>query len=135
MKVVTVDYGKKRLGVAVGFNGTILFTKTLFALNKKQALADLIKFVRKEEAKEVVFGLPLRLDGGEKEEAIEVRRFANQLSRSLKLPVSFIDERLTSFEAKQILREQGLSEKEMRGVIDEAVARLLLTQYYQKKEN
>ena len=59
-------------------------------------------------------------------QAARVREVAGRISRVTGLPVEFIDERLSSTEAKRILREQGLSEKQMRGKVDMISASLFL---------
>lgn len=133
MIVMAVDYGTKRLGVALGADGALLFSKTITAPSSRGAIAALRELIDQELVETLVLGLPLRLDGSEREEAREVRRFATQLAAKKHLPVVFVDERLTSEEAQSILREQGLSGKDMRGKIDQQVAELLLAQYYRKR--
>ena len=133
MKVMAVDYGTKRLGVALGADREMLFSKTITAASTEQAVAVLREFIDRESVETLVFGLPIRLDGSERGEAKTVRRFARGVATGKRLPVVFVDERLTSEEAQSMLREQGLSEKEMRGKIDQKVAELLLAQYYRQR--
>ena len=133
MKILAVDYGTKRLGVAMGADREMLFSKTLEVSSEEQATEELTRLINQEEIGTLVFGLPLRLDGSEKEEARHVRQFAAQVTEGKHLPVVFIDERLSSEEARSILREQEVTEKEMRGKIDKIVAELLLEQYYRQR--
>ena len=75
----------------------------------------------------IVCGLPQTMAGEEGPQAARVREVAGRISRVTgRLPVEFIDERLSSTEAKRILREQGLSEKQMRGKVDMISASLFL---------
>lgn len=74
----------------------------------------------------LVCGLPRTLAGEEGPQAERVKEVALGVSRSLGLPLHFVDERMSSREAKRILREQGLSEKQMRGKVDMVAASLFL---------
>ena len=133
MKILAVDYGTKRLGVAMGADREMLFSKTLEVSSEEQAIEELTRLINQEEIGTLIFGLPLRLDGSEREEARGVRRFAARVAEGKHLPVVFVDERLSSEEARSILREQEVTEKEMRGKIDKIVAELLLEQYYRQR--
>lgn len=74
----------------------------------------------------IVSGLPLSLNGQLGKQAETCREVALQVGNTLNLPVEFSDERLSSSEAKRILREKGLSEKQMRGKVDMIAASLFL---------
>lgn len=71
-------------------------------------------------------GLPLTLAGEEGPQAERIRAIAQRISEQTGLPLQYADERLTSAEAKQILRRQGLNEKAMRGKVDMVAASLML---------
>jgi putative Holliday junction resolvase len=71
-------------------------------------------------------GLPLTLAGEEGPQAQRIRGIAQRVSAQARLPLEYVDERLTSSEAKQILRRQGLNEKSMRGKVDMVAASLML---------
>jgi putative Holliday junction resolvase len=64
------------------------------------------EFARDHHAKQIIVGLPLRLDGTPGEMAAEATRFAERLRKQLALPVEMVDERLTSWEAERILEEE-----------------------------
>lgn len=132
MNVLAVDWGTKRWGLALGAEGHVVRSQTLTVKNKSQAFEELIKIIETESVGTLVLGLPRRLDGSEKNEAKVVRDFAAQITSRLPIPIVLIDERLTSEEAKSILKEGGLTEKKMRSVIDAQVARILLEQYFHK---
>ena len=71
-------------------------------------------------------GLPLSLNGETGKQAQTCKKIALQVGRNLGLPVEFSDERLSSAEAKRVLRERGYSEKEMRGKVDMIAASIFL---------
>lgn len=130
---MAVDFGTKRVGVAIGADGELLFSKTFDFSSQDHGFAELTRLMEQEEIGTLVFGLPLRMSGKEKEEARRVRRFAARLAEGRHIPVAFIDERLTTTEAQSILRERGLTDKEMRAQTDRVVAELLLGQYYRQR--
>ena len=74
----------------------------------------------------LVCGLPLTLAGEEGPQAQRIRAVAERVSAQTRLPLEYADERLTSSEAKQVLRRQGLNEKAMRGKVDMVAASLML---------
>lgn len=78
------------------------------------------------EPEMLVCGLPYTLAGEEGPQAARIRKAAAAIASANGLPVEFTDERLSSREAKRILREEGLSEKQMRGKIDMVAASLFL---------
>lgn len=82
--------------------------------------------VEDHEPDVLVCGLPQTMAGEEGPQAERIRTVAERVARSCGLPLEFIDERLSSTEAKRILREQGLSEKQMRGKVDMISASLFL---------
>ena len=133
MNILAVDFGTRRIGVALGANGSTAWAKALRIKNLTEAHSLLDQLIREEKIEVILFGLPLRLGGAEKEEAKQVRDFAGTVSRTTGRPAVFIDERLTSEEATLMLREQGITEKEMKHHVDATVARLLLEQYYREQ--
>ena len=74
----------------------------------------------------LVFGRPMTLSGERGPQAERIEKQALAIGRMLGLPVAFEDERLSSAEAKRILREQGLNEKSMRGKVDMVAASIFL---------
>ncbi|MBQ9620635.1 MAG: Holliday junction resolvase RuvX, partial [Atopobiaceae bacterium] len=74
----------------------------------------------------LVCGLPLTLGGEEGPQAVDISGKAREIAARCALPLEFCDERLSSSEAKRILHEQGLSEKDMRGKVDMVAASLFL---------
>jgi putative pre-16S rRNA nuclease len=103
--ILAIDYGKKRLGLALSDQHGV--TSRPFAIwtrtNRRQDLARLRELVRKEGIRRIVVGLPLRLDGTRSEISEEVKAFAVRVEKNLGIRVEMMDERLSSWEAEQIL--------------------------------
>jgi putative Holliday junction resolvase len=130
-RVLALDIGAKRVGVAVS-DELRLTVRTLAALrgtNWKQLVKALAELCEEFDVREVVLGLPLRLDGGEGDAASEVRRVARKLELTLRLPIAFQDERLTSKTAEAELRREGLSAREVFANSDSEAAAIILRDY------
>ena len=102
-----MDYGRARVGLAIADAETRLAQplETLERINRNQDMRRLREAVREHGVKQVVVGLPLRLDGSQGEMAQEATRFAQRLRKQIGVPVEMVDERLTSWEAERLLEE------------------------------
>jgi putative Holliday junction resolvase len=97
--------------------------------NWKQLVKALSELCEKFDVRQVVLGLPLRLDGSEGDAAKEVRGVARKLELTLRLPVGFQDERLTSKTAEAALRREGLGEREVFANADSEAAAIILRDF------
>lgn len=130
-RVLALDLGAKRVGVAVSdeLRLTVRPLAALAGTNWKRLVKALAELCEKFDVREVVLGLPLRLDGVEGGAASEVRSVARKLELTLRLPVNFQDERLTSKAAEADLRREGLSEREVFANSDSEAAAIILRDY------
>ena len=95
MKVLALDYGSARTGVAVSDpTGTLARPLCVFAT--KQGLAELARLIREQEPERVVVGHPLTLRGERGEQAQETERFVEELRKAIDVPVELYDERFTT---------------------------------------
>ena len=126
--ILALDLGEKLVGVAIS-DERLITTKRLDPLkrsNWKKLLQDLRHLLERFDAKTIVVGLPLRLDGTEGDAAKNVRRLALNLAKSIAQPVFLQDERLTSFEAMENLKAEGRQTVEIPALVDgEAAATIL----------
>ncbi len=128
MRVLALDIGEVRVGVAVS-DPAGRVASPVCVLPAAEVLAGARSFRRVLEDWEpelLLCGRPLTLAGEEGPQAGRIERQAEQIARTCGLPLEFADERLSSQEAKRILREQGLSERTMRGKVDMVAASLFL---------
>ena len=89
---------------------------TLERVNRNEDMRRLRELVREHGVKQIVLGLPLRLDGTRGEMAEEVERFAQRVRKQIGVPVELVDERLTSWEAERLMEEtQGRSMRDEKG--------------------
>ena len=121
MRVMGLDIGEKRIGVAIADTATgIAVPLRVMDTRSWRAL------VQDNEPDMLVCGLPKTMRGDTGGQARRVRDCAERIAQACGLPLEFADERLSSAEAKRLLREQGLSEREMRGKVDSVAASLFL---------
>ena len=109
--ILAIDYGQKRLGLALSDEHGV--TSRPFAtwtrINRRRDLARLRELVRKERVRRIVVGLPLHLDGTPSEMSEEAKSFAARVEKALGIPVEMMDERLSSWEAKQTLSRNEIA--------------------------
>ena len=107
--VVGIDYGRARIGLAIAETDSALPRPlgTLKRINRNEDMRRLRELIREHGVRQIVVGLPLRLDGTRGELAEEATRFAARVRKQLNVPVTMMDERLTSWEAERLLEEQG----------------------------
>ena len=132
-KILALDYGTKRIGVAVSDEGQkIAFPKPFIETKKK---GELLKMIIDEAVEKVLVGLPKSLAGKETKSAQAAREFADWLKQDSGLEVELVDERFTTREAGQKLRETGLKSKQAKTKIDSMSAYILLESYLNKFRN
>jgi putative Holliday junction resolvase len=131
MRVLAIDLGTKNIGVAVSdaLGITVRAVETIRRKQTRQDIARLKFLVEDLEAESVVIGLPLRMDGTEGDAAANVRRFVEQLRTEIDVPIFTQDERLTSYEAEQIMIERGMNREQRRSKSDELAAVIILQDY------
>lgn len=128
MVALALDIGDARIGVAVSDRtGTVASpVKVLPAAEVLGLSRSFRAIIADHEPDVLVVGRPRTLAGEDGPQAERVIEAGRDLARALGLPVEFADERLSSAEAKRILREQGLTERKMRGKVDMLAASLFL---------
>lgn len=128
MRVLGLDIGEKRIGVAVADTTTGL-AMPLRVMNAQEVIDNAQSWrmlVQDNEPDLLVCGLPKTMRGATGQQAARIRELAERIAQSCGVSLEFADERLSSAEAKRVLRAQGLSEREMRGKIDSVAASLFL---------
>ena len=129
MRVLALDLGSKRVGVAVSdVGGTLASPRTVLQRSGDlgQDHRRIAALVAEEEAELVLVGLPLSLDGGDGPAATSARSEAASLAELLSVPVILHDERLTTVTAHRLLAERGLDSRARRKVVDQAAAAVML---------
>ena len=137
VRALGLDLGTKRIGVAVSDSEGLLATPIEVIFRQKDARQDylaVVELVKEWEVNIVVVGMPYSLDGQEGPMAQKTLEEVKSLSDILSVPVVTYDERLTTVTAERSLREQGVSSKEGRKVIDQLAAAVLLQAWLDKQQ-
>ncbi len=130
-----LDVGRKRIGVA-GCDRTGLIATGLMTIERTSFAEDveqMRQLVQEREVQVLVVGLPYSMDGSLGFQARHVQKFANRLAKTLQLPLEYVDERLTSFQAEQMLIAENRSPSRHKGLIDRKAASLILQQWLDSK--
>lgn len=130
-----LDVGRKRIGVA-GCDGTGLIATGLMTIERhslEQVLTQLQALIVERQVQVLVIGLPYSMDGSLGFQAKQVQKFARALTKALQLPVEYVDERLTSVQAEQLMQAQGISPSRNKALIDRKAASLILQQWLDER--
>ncbi|MBD2039300.1 Holliday junction resolvase RuvX [Microcoleus sp. FACHB-672] len=130
-----LDLGSKRIGVA-GCDGTGLIATGLTTIERTsfdRDVAQLRQLVEERQVQVLVVGLPYSMNGDVGFQAKSVQKFSNRLSEALQLPVEYVDERLTSFQAEQMIIAENRSPSRNKGLIDRKAAALILQQWLDER--
>lgn len=129
MRVLALDLGTKRIGVAVSDStGTLASPRrTLVRTGDRVAEHRLVaRIVAEEEADLVLVGLPLNMDGSRGPAATAAQAEAADLAVVLDVPVELVDERLTTVSADRVLKARGARAPARRRVVDQTAAAIML---------
>ena len=131
MRVLAIDLGSKRIGTAVSdaLGLSARPVETIRRSNTERDIARLKAIVEDLDVEAVVVGLPLRMDGSIGDAAAHTLRFVERLKVALVVNVFTQDERLTSYEAEQMMIERGFSREARRARSDEFAALLILEDF------
>ena len=130
-RIMALDPGTKRIGVALSdeLGWTAQPLETFERRTLAQDVAHIQRLVREHEVREIVMGLPIRLNGSLGPEAESVQQFIQQLEQSLTVPVVAWDERLTTKSAEELLIQANVSRRKRKGIVDRIAAAILLQSY------
>lgn len=131
MRIMAIDYGDARTGVALSDPTGFLAGQTFLIKSRKQevVLEELAALVQRQGAQELVKGYPRNMDGTLGPRAEKYAAFARRLEEATGLPVALWDERRTTVDAHRILGEQGVRAKNRKDKIDSVAATLILEGY------
>ena len=131
MRVLGLDYGEKRIGVAIcdELGLTAQGLPTIIRKTKKQDLNILESFIRDYKVERIVIGYPLRMDGSEGIQCEKVNRFKTLIEATFSLPVVKWPETLSTKEAEEILINSGVRWEKRKKMVDKLAACIILQGY------
>ncbi len=135
ISALALDVGNKRIGVA-GCDGTGLIATGIMTIersNWEQDIAIIQQLIADRAVSVLVLGLPYTLAGELGAQARLVQKFGRRLAKAVDLPVEYIDERLTSVAAEQLMVDAGQSPRTDKGMIDRKAAALILQDWLNQR--
>lgn len=135
MRIMAIDYGDARTGVAISDPTGLLagFTTVIQSHRPEEVATEVVRLAGAHGVGELVLGLPRNMDGTEGPRAEHCRAFARELEQAVGLPVILWDERRTTIEAHAILHESGKKMKAHKKNVDAVAATLILEGYLVRK--
>ena len=126
-----LDVGGKRIGVA-GCDGLGLIATgitTIWRSSFPEDIAQLQEIILDRQVEILVLGLPYTMDGKIGSQAKQVQKFARRVAAAIELPIEYIDERLTSYAAEEMMKTANISVSQNKGTIDRIAAAVILQQW------
>lgn len=131
MKAMGIDFGLKRIGVA--FSDETKFLATPYEVyarqNNTQDIQHFVDLIEKNKVDEIVCGLPMNMQGNEQEIAELTRSFMDELQAKVAVKISFVDERLSSVLAEDVLKQSEKDWKKRKQKLDAVAASIILQDY------
>jgi putative holliday junction resolvase len=126
-----LDVGSKRIGVA-GCDGLGLIATgitTIWRSSFQEDIAQLNEIILDRQVEILVLGLPYTMDGNLGSQAKQVQKFARRVAAVIELPIEYIDERLTSYAAEEMMKAAKISVSQNKATIDRIAAAVILQQW------
>lgn len=133
-KILAIDYGSASIGLAVSDESRIMaFSRgVLRKLTKEEAISKVVALVNDEHIKLVILGLPMSAEGGETPQTSKIREFGDKLAQELSkldVPLEYVDESFSSFEAQKMLENLNVKALDRKKTEDELAAVVLIRRY------
>lgn len=137
MRILAIDHGNKRMGIALSDELKMLAHPVEFipADPFNRFVQRLKQIVREKEVDLILVGLPRNMNGSYGPAALQVQEFVAVLKETISIPIKTWDERLTSVQANRFLREASVPGKKRRSKVDQMAAAILLQSYLDSFED
>lgn len=137
MKILGIDMGEKRIGLAVSdsLGITAQGIRTIQIKDTDQILNQLMEVIRETNVQKLVFGLPKNMNGSLGPQARKVQEISQKLQTLSRLPVDYEDERLTTVSAERVLLLADQSRAKRKKAIDRLSAVIILQSYLDRKDS
>ncbi len=132
MKILGLDVGQRRIGMAMAIDGTIASLGIVESVNLSETIQKIGKICREEQIEKIIVGLPRYHNTLQ---ADKIHKFALEIAKNLAIAVEFVDETLTSKEAERMLAESVIDpkSKKFKDEVDKLSAKMILEQYLSKE--
>ena len=135
-RIMCLDYGDVRIGIAM--SDLLQTIASPFETYTRKSLNEDIQYFKElaksQSVEKIVIGLPYNMDGSVGERIEVTKAFGSLLQQELNMPVEYVDERLSSVEAEDILAEAGVPAIKRKGLIDKIAAGIILESYLNSRK-
>lgn len=135
MRILAIDIGEKRIGLAISdaLGITAQGLPTIEIKSEQEIFPKIMEIIKEKNVDHLVFGLPRNMNGSLGPQAKKVQEYAQKFEKLSNLPVDFEDERLSTVRAEQVLLEADTSRAKRKKVIDKLAAAIFLQSYLDRK--
>ena len=135
MRILAIDYGEKRMGFALGDTQikTVLPLEPLIRKKPDSDLNHIKKILTDFGINKIIIGYPLNMNGSRSTITKKVEDFIKILLKNIKIDVEYVDERLSSFEAEEMIKPIIRNQKKRKKVLDSASAWIILRDFMEKQ--
>jgi len=135
MKAMGIDFGLARIGIALSDDTKFLASpfETYKRKEEEQDIQHLLEIIKTKNVDEIVCGLPMNMAGEEQEIAKKTREFMEMLNKNVGIIINFVDERLSSLMAEEMLKETERDWKKRKEKLDAVAASIILQDYLDEK--
>ena len=128
MRILGIDWGERRVGVAISDPAEILAVPlcTCEVQSERSAVNEVVRLCKENDVEMIVVGLPINMDGTKGPIAAKAEAFAERLKKSANLPVELWDERLSTAQAERALIAADVSSAKRKQVRDKIAAQVIL---------
>ena len=132
-RILAIDYGDVRVGLALSdLTQTIAKPfKTLTYNDFNHLLSQIKEIIDEQDVDTLVIGIPYNMKGKNTKQTLKVKEFASLVKEHLLIDIKFIDERLTSYEAEQVMHKMNIKTGFNKDKIDRIAASIILQEYLQ----
>jgi len=133
-RLMGIDYGEKRIGIALSDPLQVISTPYQVLANQPGFFTKLQEIISQEKVGKIILGLPLNLAGEDSRKTKEVRAFKERLQQKIDCPIEFYDERYSTAEARDVLKEMGYLPQQRKKIIDKMAASIILKNYLEDRK-
>ena len=137
MRILSIDYGRKRTGIAVT-DPLQIIANGLATVSTSELYEFLLEYVQREEVERIVIGKPLKTNGQPSENLARVEQFVNRWRKNMSgIPIEYYDERFTSVLAHRTMIDAGLKKtaRQDKALVDTISATIILQGYLEARRN
>lgn len=130
MRILSIDYGDKRIGLAISDKNGKLASRFSMLENKslKKSIVEIKKIITEKNIQKIIVGIPIGLRG-ESAQTKNIKEFSVELSENISIPIIEMNEVFTSKMAEENLRKAGVKKENVKKIIDQEAARIILQDY------